>query len=63
MSKPKSKTWWLISSGHLWLPFTARTTRREAVNARLKQIREDELPDYEHIVRVRVTEIPKGGRP
>ena len=53
----KPQIWWGIKSGGALLPFTIRTTRKQAISDHLSNFRISGLRYFESVVKVRVTEI------
>lgn len=77
MAKPKSETWWCIKSGQVCLPYTATSLRRDALQERLRYLKQNvgifspvdrellllgKLPRHESVIKVRVTEIEEKGK-
>ena len=48
----KPENWWCIETGGVLLPFTARTTKRQAVEDYLRRVARSDLLNHEHAVKL-----------
>lgn len=55
--RKKPETWWCIASGTILLPYTARTTRREAIAECCQHHRIDRLYAHQHAVKLSVSTV------
>lgn len=55
--RPRSETWWCITSGTILLAYTARTTRKQAIADARTDDDSFYLSAFRRVVKLRVTEL------